>query len=241
MRERNTGALNRADGLPLVVVHGGAEALRYRNVLEALAAALATGADCFEFDVRRTADDVLVVHHDEDVGPQKLRDLRCSDAERAAAASGYQLPRLEAVLDRARGALRLDVEIKEAGYENIVLTALGAAGFGHEEFVVTSFEQPALDAIHSADKDVVTGLLVYDMTGARALELFKRSSASFLGPDHAMLDDETLRDAAASNVSLIPWTVNDQAQMARLMRAEAVKGLITDRPAEAVDIRHRLA
>jgi glycerophosphoryl diester phosphodiesterase len=231
----------RDDGSPLVVVHGGAEALRYRNVLEALDAALTHRADYFEFDVRRTADAALVVHHDEDIEGVLLRSLTCAEAQRAAAAAGYELPRLETILTRARGALRLDVELKEAGYEHVVIQAVRASGFDPTEFVVTSFEQTALDAVHATDSDIVTGFLVYEVTGAEALALFRRSGAAFLGPDHAMLDDQTLREAARMNIRLLPWTANAPDPIGRLMQAEAVVGVITDRPDVARDVRDALA
>ena len=69
-------AMRGRGALPLVVAHGGDAALGYRNVLEALEEAIASGADMFEFDVRRTADDRLVVHHDDCIGTRRLRDLR---------------------------------------------------------------------------------------------------------------------------------------------------------------------
>jgi glycerophosphoryl diester phosphodiesterase len=56
----------------LIVAHGGAEVCKYRNVMEALEAALAHGADMFEFDVRRAADGTLVVHHDGAIGSRLL-------------------------------------------------------------------------------------------------------------------------------------------------------------------------
>jgi glycerophosphoryl diester phosphodiesterase len=236
-RARDLGLLKRSDGLPIVVVHGGAEARRYRDVLEALDAALANSADCFEFDVRCTADGALVVHHDEDIDSAQLRDLRYDDARRKASERGYDLPLLENVLDRARGTLRLDVEVKEAGYEARLLGALRSAGWRGEDFVVTSFEQPALDAIHAADPAIVTGLLVYDVDGPTALRMFQGSGASFLGPDHNILDDQTLRAAMTARVPMLPWTVNDPVAMRRLMRSNAVLGVITDRPIEALGAR----
>ena len=227
----------RRDQRPCVIVHGGAESRRYHNVLEALETALALQADLFEFDVRRTADGVLVVHHDEVVGAAALRDLSFEQARRAAADDQDELPRLERILARARGRIRLDVELKETGDEAAVLEMIRAHGFDHQRFVVTAFEQRALDAVHAADPEVVTGLLVYDVSGAEALELFRHSGTAFLGPDHAILDDATLRAAANTGVLLTPWTVNDSSAMRRLLQAEAVIGLITDDPASAIALR----
>lgn len=241
MALRNRSVLSRQDGLPLIVTHGGAAASSYRNVLEALETSIAVASDMFEFDVRRTADEALVIHHDECIGADRLSDLTYAAAGREAAALGYQVPALEAVLGRAHGTIRLDVELKEAGYETAILRILRQHGYGPDDFVVTSFEQAALEAIHASDATVTTGLLVYDVSGPEALRLFALSGASFLGPDYVIVDDDMMREAAAAAVPLVPWTVNDTGALQRLMAAGALAGLITDRPAEAIDVRRRTA
>ena len=47
-----------------VIAHRGASAVERENTLEAFRAAVRLNADGIELDVRRTANDVLVVHHD---------------------------------------------------------------------------------------------------------------------------------------------------------------------------------
>jgi glycerophosphoryl diester phosphodiesterase len=240
-RESSIPALERPDNLPVVIVHGGSQAHGYRDVLEALDLALNLGADGFEFDVRQTADGVLVVHHDDAIVSDALSGLAYADAARAAAASGYQLPRLDDVLSRCRGALRLDVELKDAGFETAVVTLLRSSGYTSAQFVVTSFDQRALAVMHQAHPEVVTGLLTYDVTGPVAIKQFRQSGAAFLGPDYQILDDDTLRLAVTASVPLVPWTVNEPAALDRLMRASAVAGIITDRPREALRLRHHRA
>ena len=85
-----------------------------------------------------------------------------------------------------------------------------------------------------------TGLLVWDMTGAEALERFQRSPADFLGPDCALLDTATLAQAAKERVPLLPWTVNDPAMMRTLFNAAAVTGIITDHLVEALHLRRAM-
>jgi glycerophosphoryl diester phosphodiesterase len=48
----------------LVIAHRGAPRLARENTVESFSAAVAAGAGAIELDVRRTADDHLVVHHD---------------------------------------------------------------------------------------------------------------------------------------------------------------------------------
>src|SRR6476660_2571394 len=54
--------------------HRGARGLRPENTLDAFARGLELGVDTLEMDVMLTADDVLVVHHDERLNPDITRD-----------------------------------------------------------------------------------------------------------------------------------------------------------------------
>jgi glycerophosphoryl diester phosphodiesterase len=103
--------------------------------------------------------------------------------------------------------------------------------------VVTSFEQDAVEACVRAGLGIRVGLLVWDTTGMRAIEMFRESGADFLAPDHQMLDDQTLRAAEAAAIALLPWTVNDGDRVRRLLASPAVTGIITDRTEDALAIR----
>ena len=79
-RRDDVGALGSApmgpdsmDGRPLVVAHRGASHDRVENTVEAFAEARVQGAGWVELDVRLSADDVLMVHHDAPVSYTHLR------------------------------------------------------------------------------------------------------------------------------------------------------------------------
>ena len=48
---------------PVVIAHRGASHYYHQNTMEAFEAAVDMQAEMMEFDVRRTCDNVLVVHH----------------------------------------------------------------------------------------------------------------------------------------------------------------------------------
>src|SRR5580704_4964597 len=54
--------------------HRGCRGLRPENTLDAFSHALELDVDTLEMDVMLTADDVLVVHHDEHLNPDITRD-----------------------------------------------------------------------------------------------------------------------------------------------------------------------
>src|ERR1700690_122982 len=104
--------------LPLVIAHRGASRDAPGNTPAAFEAAIALGADAVELDVRRTADGVLVVHHN-----ASRRGVPVALLTHAALVrrSRHEPPTLDTVLDLCEGRIALYVEIKEPGYEAEVI------------------------------------------------------------------------------------------------------------------------
>jgi glycerophosphoryl diester phosphodiesterase len=75
---------------PLVLAHRGANRLARENTVDAFVRARELGADGVELDVRRTADGVLVVHHDAAVEPVGL--LVDQRSRNPPPARGYRQP-----------------------------------------------------------------------------------------------------------------------------------------------------
>ncbi len=124
---------------PIVIVHRGAWAVAPENTLEAYAAAMDWGADGCEIDIRRTADGVLVLLHDD--GLDRMTDAlgridQYTYAELLALKfrSTYgpkpdtRIPTLAAVLELARQrAMLLHLDVKEPGLEEDIAKLLDAA------------------------------------------------------------------------------------------------------------------
>jgi glycerophosphoryl diester phosphodiesterase len=211
-------------GKKLIVAHRGDRTRAHENTLEAFRDAIELGADMIEFDVRRTADGQLVVHHDAEIGGIAIADLPYTKVVNRAA---YTVPLLTEVLDLASGQIQLDVELKETGYERDVLRQILDRAFPGDRFVITSFWPEALEAIGASAQ---TGLLVEGMTWQQALDRYRQTRANILAPDYRMI-------AGASDIPLLPWTVNDPDAIRNLLERPPVLGLITDRPREALRLR----
>jgi len=123
---------------------------------EAYSAALASGAEYAEFDIRKTADNVLVVYHDaragrggplvRQLGHQELCDRL-----------GYQVPRVDEVMGLIAGRLLGHLDLKETGYEAEVV-GLASSILGPENFVATTLEDVSVAAIKRAFPEVRTAL-----------------------------------------------------------------------------------
>lgn len=206
--------------MTLIAAHRGASAIAPENTLEAFEAAIAVGADMVEFDVRSTADGVLVVTHDP-LPPSPYDELR------------PRPPRLEEVVGVCAGRIQLDVELKEAGVEERVLDVV-AARFATDAFVVTSFLHGVVAAVKRLRSDVRAGLLLGEETALDAAE----ASFDFLAPHVSLLERGF---AANAMTDLVVWTVNDDALLRRYLDDPRVSAVITDDPALALAVRAELA
>ena len=221
----------------LIVAHRGGKSRWHENTVEAVQEAIISGADMVEFDVRRTADGEMVVHHDEAIAERPIAQMEYSEALRRCAGVGYRIPRLSELLDVASGRILLDVELKEAGYEESVIRLLFEKQFAASDFALTSFDSSVVKRVREISPGVITGLLVYDMTGEEALGRFEQVGANFLAPDYQILDDSVLSMAKALQVPLMPWTVNGREIIRSLLCASTVIGIITDQTLPALAIR----
>jgi glycerophosphoryl diester phosphodiesterase len=123
----------------LVVAHRGASAIAPENSIEAFEKAIELGADMVEFDVRRSADGILVVSHDPLPPPGA--------------------PTLEEVVGLCTGRIALDVELKEAGLEDEVLRVASGS-----DFVVTSFLPEVVAVTKQLRPDIRVGMLLNSET-----------------------------------------------------------------------------
>ena len=138
---------------------------------------VARGVEAAELDVRRTADKILVVHHDEHWAGLTLE--RTSYAELLE--RGAPVRTLDDVLEAAAGRIAIDLELKEAGYEaDVLATALPHVELGR--LIVTSFLDEVVRAVKVHAPALRAGLIVgrRPTLGERQLGKLK----VYAGPDH---------------------------------------------------------
>lgn len=207
-------------GLPtdvaLVAAHRGASSIAPENTLEAFAKAIEVGADMVEFDVRSTADGILVAFHDPVA--EWTYDELCRRLP-------HEPPRLEQVVELCAGRIALDVELKEPGAETEVLE-LVSARLSTGSFVVTSFIDDAVAAVKRCRPDVRAGLLLGEHDTIRT-----HPSADFVAPHVALCD------AGFASEGMVVWTVNDEPRLRRYLADPRVAVVITDEPVLALQAR----
>jgi glycerophosphoryl diester phosphodiesterase len=200
------------------------------NSLEAFESAIAAGADLIELDVRRTADGALVVTHDPRL--DGLVVARAPVGELRARADPP--PLLEEVVGQLAGRIGLNVELKETGYEAVVLAALHPVLAAGPPILLSSFRPEAVAAVRRLAPQLPAGLLLSDRRAIR-----RRLAAS--EATVALPWTRRRRRAIEHGLPEIAWTVDDPRALAARLRDPRVAGVITNRPARAVALRNRLA
>ena len=234
--------VERPTSRPWVIAHRGASAARRENTLDAFREAGRQGADAVELDVRRTADAVAVVHHDDSIpGVGPIVEL----PSRVLADRAPWVPTLADALE-ACGAMWVNTEIKNSPLEPdfdpddtvlaLVLDHLRRTG-GDRPVLISSFNPITAGRAVGALPGLRTALLVPgggDLAAAA-------SAAAAAGHDALHPAGAGLTGDRAGHISRIhalglavhAWTVDDPNEI-RLLAAAGIDGIVTNRPDTAL-------
>ncbi|HZF67887.1 MAG TPA: glycerophosphodiester phosphodiesterase [Gemmatirosa sp.] len=245
-----------------IVAHRGESAHAPENTLVAFERAVRLGVDALEFDVRVTADDVPVVHHDPTLdrttdasGPLRARPLaalRACDAGARFSPDGgrthpfrgqaVRVPTLDEVLG-AFSTVPLLIELKEAaaaGPARAVLDRHRAA----DRVVVASFVDEAVAPFRgtayrtgASQRDAVR-LLQATLLGRPVRPTYAAASLPPRWRGVPLPIAGFARALRAAGVPLHVWTVDDAGEARRLWAA-GVSGIISNDPATMLPVRGR--
>jgi glycerophosphoryl diester phosphodiesterase len=224
--------------------HRGARGEAPENTLAGFRHAAAAGVAAIETDIAVTADLVPMLHHDPDLADGRL-------IRTAAAADLPGIPTLKAALS-AMPAMDWLLEIKTFPDEpekshppNIVVRAvlavLDAARIPAGRVRILAFDWRVLEAVRACAPDLALVCLTapaqeaardvwwgngYD--GLSTPRAVARFGAGTWSPFHKPLTAAQITEARDLRLRIVPWTVNDPADFARL--EPLVDGITTDFP-----------
>ena len=201
-------------------------------------AALDSGADGVELDVRRTADGGLAVRHDATLpdGRFVLESGRC----RPARPSAHARPR-----PWTPGPARVvNIEIKnwpdDSDFDptehlaEAVVALLDARGeLDDARYLVSAFHLPTIDRVHGLAPGLATAYLVID-PGADAVATAASHGHRALHPHHAFVNQELVDAAHAAGLALNTWTI-DEPERIRWLQSVGVDAVVCNDPASALE------
>jgi glycerophosphoryl diester phosphodiesterase len=223
--------------MTLVIAHRGASRAEPENTLAAFRRAVEMGADGIELDVRRTADDQLVVHHD-----AHLADGRVIRRVVAHELPDH-VPGLDAALDACAGAF-VNIEIKNDPHDpdfdpsewvaRRVVAGLSGRGSG-PRWLISSFRRETVDLCRRLAPAVRTAWLAVGFD-ADDLALTAAGGHAAVHPEVGLLDESSVRAAHTLGLAVNVWTCDDPGRMRELI-AWGVDGICTNVPDVATAVR----
>ena len=223
--------------LPLLIGHRGARGLAPENTLKALEAGIAAGCPWLEFDVQLHPSGELFLLHDLTLqrttsGQGLAADCTWPALRALDAGQGEQLPTLDEALDCIGQRAKVNIEVKTWGGTAAAvaecLRSRLAKGWRAEQFMVSSFHLPELQAFKQALPTVPVAVLLC------GVPLDWAACASTLGAvalnqSAEFVDAQLVADAKARGLQVNVYTVNDADEYLRLA-ALGVDGVFTDVP-----------
>lgn len=243
---------------PWAIAHQGGRGLWPENTLYAFEKAESLGADVLEMDLRVTADGEIVVMHDPTVdrttdGSGRVDELTLAELRELDAGyrfddgsgafpfrgRGLAVPTLENVLERFDRS-RLIVEMKDFTPDAAArLCRILEVHDATNRVLVASFGHDPMRAFREACPRVATsatlreGLLLYQLHRLHLARLYRSPAVALQIPEsfrgRRVVDRPLLELADAYNVKIQVWTVNDEADMKRLLSL-GVHAIMTDYP-----------
>ena len=230
---------------PLLIAHRTAMGLCPENTIVGIEAAIGSGVDGVEIDVRVTRDGVPVLMHDasldrttgdardvEAVTLDELRALRVIDPH---GDTGPQPVPTFAEALQATAATHLVIEVKQTGIEEVVARAVrDADALGRCS--LCAFDAGVCAASAEAVPEMPVSLLAApNRDAAEVLAEAAELGLAGVSLHYSMVDEQLVRDAHDAGLSVATWTVNDDAE-ARRLHAAGVDLLCGDYPASLVEV-----
>jgi len=239
--------------IPVIIAHRGASALAPENTMAAFRLAKELGADGIELDVMLSADDKLVVIHDQSVnrttnGQGKVNEMRWDELRTLDAGmkfgqqfAGEPLPLLEQVFEELGRQFLINVELKNYATPRDQLTEkvidlIGRMGIKNST-ILSSFNARNLLKAENLDPTIKRGLLT--LPGIPGIPyrgwLGKRFHYDALHPYYKDVNARMVSRLHAQGKQVNVWTVNKPEDLLR-MRDLGVDMVICNDPAQAREV-----
>ena len=244
IKEKNMqGSLNNS----LICAHRGASGYAPENTLAAIRMAMEMGAGMCEIDVQQTADDHLVLLHDDSLErttngtgflwQKTLAELKTYEAGSwfNSKFAGEPLPTLEEAMALVRGRMKLNIEVKLHGHERdvarLVVDTIRRKKF-ENECIVTSFGHQVADEIKTLAPELQVG---YIFGREDHHEGVFTGPVDLLSANHHLVDADFMQKARAAGKQVHAWTVNEKPLMRRLLTL-GVDAIITNYPDRLMEV-----
>jgi glycerophosphoryl diester phosphodiesterase len=217
-----------------IIAHRGASLYEKENTMEAFKLAVKLKTDMIELDVRKTKDSELIVFHDKKIGKKFVNEMSHEEMNNTL---GYNVSSLKEVLKYFKGIVKLDIHLKEEGYEeefiHLILKYLDL-----KDFFICSEIPSSLEKIKKICPQIKTGLILgayfsdilfFVLNGFRKRGMLK-SSVDILIPRWQLANFILLNRAKKYSKKVIPWGIRSKKIAEKFLKEDVVMGIVTNKP-----------
>jgi glycerophosphoryl diester phosphodiesterase len=243
-----------------IIAHRGFSAKAPENTIAAFKKAIRSGADYFELDVHKNADDSVVVIHDAtidrvasggetgkvaDMSFEQIRAVRMGYPEKFGKKFRREgIPTLKEALACARRnsmwrreKIKVCVEIKAPEVEASVMKTINDLRM-NDQVIIFAFDYNVLKNIRELDP-VIPVLYLRSVVNEETVQMVNAIKGTAIGAGlKTPLTTELLELAHANGIELWQWTVNKPEDMQSLLDIGA-DGIITNHPDVALKLRKK--
>jgi glycerophosphoryl diester phosphodiesterase len=221
----------------LKIAHRGAKGYEPENTLQAFQKALDLNADGIELDVHLSADEHIIVIHDETIdkmtnGKGLVNTLSLPELKSFLIHGQHEIPTLNEVFDLVNKKCLINIELKSAETLHKVVALIekyiSQKNWNYDHFIVSSFDWNALQEVHNLNQNIPIGVLTEtDLDLALAFAEFIKAKA--IHPYYHLLTSENTKHIQEKGFLVLPWTVNIEEDIQKIKNYK-VDGIITDFP-----------
>ena len=216
----------------LKIGHRGAAGHAPENSLGAIQTGIALGVDFVEIDVRRTADGVLVILHDETVnrttnGKGQIDRVSLQEAKQLNAGNGETIPTLEEAISVLAGRAGLLLELKVNGVAQQAVETVRRAGLT-APVIYASFLHEELTQVHIFDPNAPL-MLLFGRLPRNPVAWTLTHGASHIGLRHDRARRSLVEASHRADLLVCVYTVDNPRDIQHVLSL-GVDGVISNYP-----------
>jgi len=221
----------------LKIGHRGASGYEPENTLASFQKAIELHVDQIELDVHLSADDELMVIHDETIDrvtdeSGQVKEFTVPELKRFRIDKKHDIPTLSEVLDLVDQKCGVNIEIKsfEATEKVVELIEeyVDEKRWNYNQFIVSSFNWNALEQVYILNPSIRIAVLT-ETNLDLAVAFAETILATAVNPYFHLLTAENTAEIQTAGFLVFPWTVNETEDIKK-MKSFNVDGIISDFP-----------
>lgn len=221
----------------LKIGHRGAKGHKPENTLVGFQKAIDLHVNRIELDVHLSADNELMVIHDETVdrttdGKGFVSEFSLPELKRFLIDKEHHIPTLAEVLNLIDQKCDINIELKSFETADKVVKLIekyvSKKKWNYNQFVVSSFDWNALQEVAFSNSAIPIGVLT-ETDLDLALAFAKFIQAKSIHPHFHLLTKENTAQLQEKGFQVFPWTVNETEDIKKI-KTFNVDGIISDFP-----------